>query len=271
MRVVPILIANWRGGEVIQLCIESVFRYTPQGMCRVIVCNDYDSLDTDTAYLDDLAGKGWIDVIHTKARLHHGGVLNVLWNETNLCDAEFAVNLDNDTQITDFGWLEALLWPFDNPKALGVCDLREHNCVSNQGYIPPMYRFWFGALRVPLYRELGGVDWRFAYASRKDWPYSEMFKDVENVSLPQKKHPDFKSDLVALDPGSRLWVKVRHENPNGYHIAPVPADARAKHHHIGHVSHMTELPDDYDDYTKMHKKHRRELISAELARLRARG
>lgn len=268
MSIVPILIANWRGGEMLQLCIESIWRFTPQGGYRVIVCNDHDPLDTDGPYLRTARDLGQITLIEAKERLHHGGVLNVLWNETDLGDAEFAVNLDNDTQVTDFGWLDDLLGAFRSPQTLGVCDARENNCVSNQGYIPPMYRFWFGALRVPLYRELGGVDWRFAYADRGAWPYSEMFKDVEHVHYPQKNSPEFRESCVALDPGSKLWVKAQYENPKGYTIVPVPASARAKHHHIGHVSHMTELPDDYDAYTRRHKKERRELITAELGRLR---
>ena len=266
--LVPILIANYRGGEVTQLCIESVWRYTPQGAYRIIVCNDYDPLDTDGPYLRTARDRGWIELIEPKERLHHGGVLNTLWNDTDLGDATLAVNLDNDVQIKDFGWLDDFRRSFDDPLTLAACDLREHNCVSNQGYIPPMYRFWYAAVSVPAYRDLGGVDWRFAYASRADWPYSEMFKDVECLPLAQKKHPDFKPDLVALDPGSKLWVKVKHENPKGYWVVPVPASARAKHHHIGHVSHMAELPDDYDEYTRIHKQARRALISEELRRLR---
>jgi hypothetical protein len=268
MSVVPILIANWRGGEMLQLCIESIWRFTPQGGYRVIVCNDHDQLDTDGPYLRTARDRGWLTLIEPPERLHHGGVLNVLWNDTDLGDAEFAVNLDNDTQVTDFGWLGDLLSGFRSPETLGVSDLREHNCVSNQGYIPPMYRFWYGALSVPLYRELGPVDWRFAYADRREYPYSEMFKDVENIHYSQKDSPEFRSECVALDPGSKLWVKVRYENPKGYKIVPVPANARAKHHHIGHVSHMVELPDDYDAYTRAHKQNRRKLIAEELRRLR---
>jgi hypothetical protein len=272
MTPVPILIANYHGGDTLRLCVESIRRYTPEWSYRIIVGNDRDIMQTDNAYLRECRDKGWLEYVNAPERLHHGGILNILWNETDLGGAEYAVNLDNDTQVLTHGWLGELTAPLvRDPLAVAVCNARPFNVVSTQGYVPPFYQFWFAAMSVPRYREMGDIDWRFAYADRRDYPYSEMFRDVERMDLPQKRSSDFDDNRVAIDPGCKLWVKVHWDNPKGYRVLPIPHGMSAKYRHIGHVSHFVDVPDDYDDYTRREKRTRREFVIAELERLRCRA
>lgn len=266
---VSILVANYKGGPVAELCIESVRRFTPEGAYRLIVLNDYDPLDTDGPYLRTARDRGWIELHEATERLYHGGALNRLLNE--ICDTRIAVNLDNDTQITGPDWLDAMTAPLDAPDVLAVCDARPFNCVSTQGYVPPFYRFWFASMDMERYRDLGPIDWRFAYADRRVYPYSAMFKDVEGVDLPQKQAEEFDANRVCIDPGSQLWVKVHCENPKGYRVVPIPPSMSAKYRHIGHISHWADVPDDHDEWTRKNKRTRYAFVEAELRRLRCRS
>ncbi len=269
---VPILVANYHGGNVLRLCVESIRRYTPEGSYRLIVGNDHDIRKTDCDYLRACRERGWLEYFNAPERLYHGGVLNRLWNETPLGEARYAVNLDNDTQILAAGWLDEMIAPLErDPMALAVCDARPFNVVSTQGYVPPFYRFWLGAVTLAAYRDGMEVDWRFAYADRRDHPYSEMFCDVERMDLPQKHSTDFDDNRVAIDPGSKLWIKVHWENPKRYRVVPIPRSMSAKYRHIGHVSHFVDVPDDYDEYTIREKKTRIDFVRSELERLGCRA
>jgi len=265
MTPVSILIANYKSGEAIELCLESVRRYTPEGSYRLIVLNDYDPTDLDGPYLRAARERGWIELYQAKERLYHGGALNVLWNE--IVQTPIAVNLDNDIEIRGPGWLEALTAPLA-PDVLAVCDERPRHVISEQGYCPAFYRFWFAAVNVAAYRDGMTVDWRFAYAKRNEPPYDRMLTPVAALDHPNKRGRGFDDNRVCLDPGSKLWVKVHCDNPKGYKVVPIPASAAGKFRHYGHVSLFADVPDDYDDYTRREKPARRAEIHKALERLR---
>lgn len=266
MSPVSILVANYKSGPAIELCIESVRRFTPEGAYRLIVLNDYDPEDLDGPYLRAAYARGWIELHQAKERLHHGGALNALLND--ICDTPVAVNLDNDIQVVASGWLgdatQALA-----PGILAVCDARPHHAISTQGYCPAFYRFWFAVLNMDAYRDGMQVDWRFAYADRREAPYAQLLADTARLNVPQKLAPEFDENRVCLDPGSKFWVKVHCDNPKGYRVMPVPGHLATKYRHFGHVSYFADIPDDHDDYTRREKPARRAEVKAALAKLRA--
>ncbi len=266
MTPVSILVANYKSGDAIALCIESVRRFTPEGSYRLIVLNDYDPDDLDGPYLRAARERGWIELYQARERLYHGGALNVLWNE--IVQTPVAVNLDNDIEIRGPGWLETLT-ALLAPDVLAVCDSRPHHAISEQGYCPAFYRFWFAAVNVNAYGDGMQVDWRFAYAKRNEPPYDRMLADVAKLNVIQKHAPGFDDNRVCLDPGSKLWVKVHAENPRGYKVLSIPPSMSGKFRHYGHVSYFADVPDDHDDYTRREKPARRAEIRTALARLRA--
>jgi len=260
-----ILIPNYRGGDALHLCLESIRHYTPEGTCQIIVANDYDPDGEDNAYLDRAAGTWGVSVHYAKRRLSHGAVLN--WLVNDLCRTRRAVILDNDIEILAPGWLEESLRLLNGDRVLAACDVRPQVVVSEQGYCLPFYRAWFCPLNMDIYRDMGAIDWEFAYADANAPPIAELVRPLREI----KKGPGFLESRACLDPGSKLWAKVHFDNPRGYRVLPIPSGISEKFRHIGHYSYLLDIPDGYSEEIRQDKIRKHAEVRRALEQLRARG
>ena len=266
MKSCSILITNYNSFEAIQLCIESVRKYTKRPH-RVIVFNDICLNGIDDVYLRDCRDKGWIELHENGTdpanQLTHGGALNKLINE--ICDTDYAAILDCDTQIKADGWLDDLIECAEaDPKILGVADMR-HERISVYGYyVPGFYQMWFSLLNMAAYRDGMQVDWMHEITTRDHEPYINMFRCLDAIPRPE----NFDDNCVDIDPGSKLWIKIKYDNPKGYRVDYVPEKARQKFVHYGHIS-MISIPNPtHSAETHLNRITRMGRIRKELERLR---
>jgi len=267
MNPVALLVSNYNSGDAIQLCVESIRRYTPEGAYKLIVYNDLCKNGIDDNYLRGCRDKGWLTLFENTGEkaLGYQVVVNRLLHE--ICDTEKAVLLDCDIQIKAHGWLEDMARLLEDPSALAVCDNRSE-AICSRGWCSGFYRFWFGGLNMAAYRDGMQVDWGFSEGDRREWPYCEMFKKIENADFPEKHVPGFDDNKVFNDPGSQLWLKVHFYNPKKYRVLEIPQPLASKFYHYGHVSFFYDIPDNYDDYTMRTKAIGLSRINAALRQLR---
>lgn len=261
-----ILVSNYNSGPAIELCIESIRKYTKdRPPDRLIIANDLSRHGTDEAYLRACRDKGWIELYEneTGKLMTHGGCLNRLLNE--VCDTDHAAVLDCDIQILAPGWAEQGLAMLADD-VLGICDYR-HEAISDQGWCTGFYRAWFMFLNMKTYRDEMQVDWRFSYEDATKWPYNQMFGYLSAVP----KSPRFNPALACNDPGSQLWVKIRYYNPKGYRMLDVPHLLFAKYRHFGHTCVLQDIPDEQmDEATRRSRNLKIAMIEEELHKLRCR-
>ena len=259
---VSVLIPNRNSFEAVQLCIESVRHYTRHPH-KIVVLDDTSQNDVDLAYLRDCQRKGWLELIeNTGPALTHGGALNVLLNE--VCDTRYAFVLDCDVQILGPLWLAEMMALIEgHADILGMCDFR-HKMINQECYIAGFYKMWFGLLNMHAYRDGMQVDWRYAQTTLEAEPFKSMFMCLDGVVKPK----GFNYNLVKMDPGSKLWVKVRYDNPRGYRVLHVPRAIAARYRHFGHIS-MISIPDpSHSDQVRINRETRFTKIREELRKLR---
>ena len=94
MKSASVLISNHNNFEMIELCIESVRKFTDYPH-KIIVYDDASAYvqdgkklpnEHDLNYLRACRDKGWITLIEGEKQIHHGGALNVLLTEA--CDTD---------------------------------------------------------------------------------------------------------------------------------------------------------------------------------------
>ena len=225
MRTCSILISNRNAFEAVQLCLESIHKFTRYQDLQIIVYDDATENDIDLPYLREALDKGWITkLIEGQKHVSHGGALNVLLNQE--CETDLAVVMDCDVQIKAHGWIEPLIGMINKPDVLGVCDFR-HELINRGCYTAGFYQMWFGLLNMKAYRDGMQVDWQYGEATRDAYPLNQMFACLDGVVKP----PGFNENLVRLDPGSKLWVKVRYDNPKKYRMLFLPKVMYSKFHH----------------------------------------
>lgn len=132
MKSVEILITNFNSGDAIELCIESVRRFTKYP--HTITVRDDASWATprladgmpmpylDIEYLRAIKDKGWINLIEGKERIGHGRGLSILLDQ---CRADLAMILDCDIEILADGWLELMVAEQERTSAAMVANLEE--------------------------------------------------------------------------------------------------------------------------------------------------
>ena len=241
MTSVDIVIANYNGREGLELCIESIARYTPEPH-RVIIYDDASTNPGDVAYLLKAAVN---EIRIGRNHVGHGGALNALINGADP-DTEYVAVIDNDIQIRRSGWLTALLDLADTPQVLAVCDDKDTFGYCSRGYRPEMFLLWFGLLNMSAYRDGMQVDWARADAARADEPWRSKFAALyppednaewQQLRKTQAWYSDFDRERVIFDPGATLWAKMRYENPKGYVSRPLTPWLRESFHHWGHAQH----------------------------------
>jgi len=241
---VDILIPNFNGREALELCLESIARYTPEPH-RVIVYDDASTAPGELGYLAQARDEGLIDVLITSVRHGgHGHALNVLINGTGPLSGHVAV-IDNDIQILRASWLAALLALAEDPAVIIVCDEKLSAGYCSRGYRPEMFLLWFGLLNMQAYHDGMAVDWALAEARRQDEPWRSKFAALyPPESNPAFQHylatqweyrADFNRERVVFDPGSVLWAKIKYDNPKQYRARELTPWLRASFRHWGHA------------------------------------
>lgn len=284
-KTVSFLIPNQNGFEATQLAIASIRYYTRYPNYKIVVYDDFSSLKTnegrmpnmvDLEFLRDAKDKGWIELHENPGptTLGHGGALNKLLND--ICDTDYAIVMDNDTQIKGYGHLKDLLEVAEaDPKILAVVDGRSDGGFSNLHYRLPVYYFQYGLINMTAYRDNMQVDWRYEKKSSQDWPFSEELKDYyppENckqtckfLALPHINREGFDASVVIIDPGAKPYIQVKYYNPKGYRVVPLPSRVKPKFYHHSHISMVS------DPSKKQHKKERERqfaIIKEELRKLK---
>lgn len=261
-KTVSILISNRDSFQAIELCVESVRKYTRHPH-QVIVYDDASTNTVDVEYLREAKKRGLIhEFIEGKKQLTHGGSLNVLINE--ICDTDYAAVLDCDTQVRGHGWLADLVNIIsEDSQILGICDFK-HEGIQANGYRTGFYTIWFGLLNMIAYRDGMQVDWMLSRENRNREPYKSLFDFLSGIPKPET----FDENVVFNDPGSQLWVKVRYDNPKGYKVVNVPLEIFSKYRHFGHISMISIPHPSHSAQVKFNRETRFAQIKTELARLR---
>lgn len=274
MPAVDILIPNYNGREALELCIESIARYTPE-LHRVIVYDDASTNPGDIKYLEKAKGEGWVDtIIRGQKHRGHGTGLNALVGLSAAGPAAYAALIDNDIQILRQGWLSGLLGLASNPRVL-IAAMEKTRCgFCSRGYMPGQFLPWFALLNMTGYRDGMSVDWSISEARRADEPWRTAFLSLyPPQDNPTFKHlmatqweyrADFNAEKVIFDPGCVLWCKMRHENPKGYYHQELTPRVLSCFRHWGHAQDWLE-PDNADTERG---RHIRNSIVKELERLR---
>jgi|GEM_PF-1566354 len=280
MKTASILIPNYNSFEAIQLCIESIRKHT-QYPYKIIVYNDRCINSVDAIYLKDCLEKGWIHELYSgDVQQTHGGSLNILINEK--CKTDYAAIIDCDIWIKEDGWLEDLINEAEkNPMTLAVVDFKDGGYAFDGGYRTAFYLFWFGLINMKNYNDGMKTDWMLSVEDRRKEPYRSEFaaiyppeKNDYFMNLFKKGHFPFKTveswprNRVVNDPGSQLYIKVKHDNPKGFKVVPLPSQVRKKFYHFEHIS-MISIPSPlHEEAVGIARRERFGMIKTELKKLR---
>ena len=109
MPLLSVITVNFRTKELIQVCLEHVWRHTHDVEYETIVV-DNGSRDDSSEYLNRLANTGRIRLVERKQGLHydardHGEALDIAISHAN---GKFILLFDSDTLITDDRWWSKL-------------------------------------------------------------------------------------------------------------------------------------------------------------------
>jgi glycosyltransferase involved in cell wall biosynthesis len=237
MKSVEILISNFNSGEAIELCIESIRKFTAyphtitvrddgtwtKPMPEVGLVNGYGDLD----YLRAARDRGWIKLIDGQRRLMHGSSLNVLLDQ---CQADLAMIIDCDIQVLSPGWLEEMV---------------ETQARTNAAMMTVMESFpddnicahsWWVMIDMAQYPRV-----------RDDWEYCQR--------------EDGKPGLRAT--GYRVYKNVIDR---GLVWIPTPPTVTAKYRHFTHMS-VLSAPQSGPEWEVRVKRYA--AVQGELRKLRA--
>lgn len=223
---VDILISNSNSYEAIQLCIESIRRYTKHKNYQIIVYDDASENEVDLIYLREKQKLGWLRLIEGKRKIDHGGALNRLINKE--CRADYAVIIDCDLQIIAEDWLCDMIEQASKSKEiLAVCTTYKTQVRGSGTWLAPFAEFWFGIIDMTAYRDGMKTDWRCYYTKdkRKMRQIVESDCSIEPI------------DRLAVDVGSKLILRLKKNNKKGYYIkSPMPKEIEKKYYHYHQIS-----------------------------------
>lgn len=222
MKQVSILIANYKGREALELCIESVLKRTKYNGYKIIVLDLSPESCSDKQYLRTQRDKGNIELLENDTILSHGQALTRLIKH---CKMEYACLLDSDCEILAGDWLAVLVKLLKGKNDLAVAKFKKGGSIPHLYWVAPIYWPCVMLLNRQLYREFEGTDdWSQRNISFSEYRYQDIFKDV-------KEKP--KQDIVSRDTGWRFTEKVLFETGNKYKIYPMPKDywdVKVKHY-----------------------------------------
>jgi len=263
--MISILIPNRDSFEAIQLCIESIRRFT-QCPYKIIVWDDCSVNGIDLKYLRECRDKGWLTLHEGTKHLSHGGVLNKLLNE--ICDTELAVVMDSDVQVFRHGWLEDMAQAVSSGEDIIAVSGIMKKYHTPHCYRTPIYNCWFGIIDMRLYKDGMQTDWTNKHVDRRDEPYKTIFAPYYPPTEAGIDWNRFNENQVAIDPGGKFWVKVNYDNPKGYRVLPLPPILYSKHRHFCHVTFIAFPQFDNNPKVVAERKAKFAQIKAELQRLR---
>lgn len=264
MNTISILIPNRNSLDALQLTIESIRFYTDYPH-QIIVYDDCSTNGVDIPYLKKAEINGWIKLYLGKKRIGHGGVLNELINK--ICDTDFAVVIDSDTEIKGMNWIQNFL-SITEPDVIAVVDVIDRR-TTWKGYNIPVCDFSFGFLNMALYRDGMEVDWRVMAGGtdRRQHPFQSIFADIyppDKASLGSQ----FNENFVSIDPGGKFWLKIHYNNPKGYKMLPIPGILKSKYHHHGHISYISVIEDSFSEKIRKGRDAKFKIIGRQLKELR---
>ena len=227
MKDIAILIPNYNSYEAIQLCIESVRKYTRHPY-QIIVYDGGSDNKCDLEYLRKAKGDGWIELIEAGEYKIHGQALNFLLNERCKSEFDFAVVLDDDIWIKEKGWLEDMLKEVEKEGILAVCNYLRDKVY----YHMDVYRVCFIVFDLKVYRDNMQVDWIPSSGDSRDEIYKTIMKGKKPLTMPMVD-PHY----IVNDVGSKLLLKILSENPKGYKVSPLPEEVKRKYKHWEKMSH----------------------------------
>lgn len=221
MKPCSILIANFRGGEAMQLCIESILKRTRYDDYKIVVLDSSPEGDRDKQYLKSQRDKNNIELLESEKHISHGASLVKL---IKYCDTEHACLLDSDCEILTGDWLSTLSVLLKEENDLGVAKLR--TCWLGADYWwAPVYWACVLFLNIKLYREFEGEDdWSQINTTFDEYKYKHLFRDFKGKS---------KGNIISRDTAWLFTQKVLFETDNKYKMYPMPLnfwDIRIKHY-----------------------------------------
>jgi len=256
MKTCSILVSNYNSFEAIQLCIESVAKYTKY-IYEIIIYDDASTNNVDLEYLRRQRNIGYLELIEGKKRLNHGGALNQLLKR---CDTDLAMILDNDIQILTPGWLEDIV-SLTTSKTLIIAGMEYGlGAASAKLCYPDWFQTWFMMINMDAYRDGMEIDWARAFIDKSVEPFRSLVKHCDKFD---------KFERIHLPVGARLHNKILNENPEGYgFVTPIPSYITNKFHHFAHVSCIaTRAECDTEDFTQARER-KMEAIKCQLKILR---
>lgn len=264
MKTVSILIPNRNSLEALQLTIESILFYSDYPY-KLIVWDDASDNQIDFQYLEQAKRRGWLELYGSRKRLGHGRVLNNLIN--GICNTDYAVIMDSDTEIKGHNWMRDFL-NIINSNVIASVDVIDRR-TTWKGYNVPVCDFSFGFLNMKLYRDNMQVDWQLIAGGtdRRQHPYQSIFADIyppDRTSLA----PQFDENFVSIDPGAKFWLKAHYDNPKGYRMLPIPAVLKPKYHHHGHISYISVMEETFSEKIKKQREAKFNIIKEQLRGLR---
>jgi len=219
MKLCSILIANFKGEEAVELCIESILQRTKYNDYKIVVLESSPENHRDKQYLKSHRDKNNIELLESEEPISHGTALVKLIKH---CDTEHACIIDSDCQILMGDWLSTLAGLLKGENDLGVAKFRKA-WYSELYCWAPIYWACVLFLNVKLYREFEGEDdWSQRNTSIDEYKYKHIFGD----SWPKR-------DIVSRDTAWLFTQKVLFETGNKYKIHPIPLnfwDIRLKHY-----------------------------------------
>jgi len=234
---ISILISNYNSYEAIQLCIESIRKYTSYPY-EIVVYDDNSYNKIDRKYLRQAKRDGWIHkLIEGRENLGHGGALNVLIDQ---CDTPLAMILDCDIEIKKPGWLSDMVRIMDKDIVL-ISGIIHPMSTPRMEKLPTWFESWFMMLNIEAYHDGLEVDWKNAYVH-------------------------FQGKPTFCPVGGRLWLKLREQTQ--YRIEPIPEAMKEKFFHHYHVSVLSIVRECDDDRLKKARDVKFAILKKALKELR---
>jgi GT2 family glycosyltransferase len=112
-----IVVPSYNGRRLLETCLASIERHTPEDIPLEVVVVDDGSTDDTVSWV--ASNYPWIKLI---ARTGNGGFCAAANDGIAAASGEFIQVLNNDTEMTP-GWVEAGLAPFDDPTVGSVAPL----------------------------------------------------------------------------------------------------------------------------------------------------
>lgn len=219
---VSVLIANYEGKEAIQLCLESILKRTKYPDYRILVYNS-PANGSDLTYLQRMAGNEKTMVVEGTKNVNHGWAI---WQLINICDTDWAITLDNDSEILDGNWIDKLFGQIKKEKDIGVARFRSGGLWNPGNLFTPFY--WVACMLINL-------RWYKTTSPQvSDWSSSSVrFSQYRGKYKFENCCEKLSNCLVTIDTGSGFTTRLMFDIPGGYNMQPMPDnfwDTSVKHY-----------------------------------------